>query len=359
MTRGVWKGTFNLLVLLLIAAVLLWGTSNILSYLAYRQQTQNNQHLIQAIQDTKRPLSVRLYYQQLLQGKINALLNLSREDKQWFHYISDEYDTELLNELWPMYEQSNNLLIRDDAARFLQGNLSKLLTLPQGTVLSTAEINSAYEELKAYLMMGTPEKAEPHFLSNTLVQQWKTREKITTAEWQKNAAPLLDFYSEHLPQHPQWRVRLNNQLVEQARQVLRQQILHQENSDAVYQTISQKTANQYPALTLNQLLGSNNAQLLFVTEEQIPGLFTRQAWEQSVRKQIDQAVNERRRLFDWVMQSADPNVNAELSPETFKRQLTTRYFNDFSQHWLTFLNSLRVNEVNSLHEVIEQLVLIT
>ncbi|WP_178102571.1 ImcF-related family protein, partial [Pseudomonas sp. URMO17WK12:I11] len=49
------------------------------------------------------------------------------------------------------------------------------------------------------------------------------------------------------------------------------------------------------------------------------------------------------------------DVAGELSPEQLKERLTARYFRDYSSAWLAFLNSLRWQQRTDLHDVINQL----
>ncbi|MGV8611196.1 ImcF-related family protein, partial [Pseudomonas aeruginosa] len=96
---------------------------------------------------------------------------------------------------------------------------------------------------------------------------------------------------------------------------------------------------------------------LFTTEEVVPGMFTRQAWEGGVREAIDKAVATRRDEIDWVLSDSRQTVSGDVSPEALKQRLTDRYFTDFAGAWLGFLNSIRLNPARNIADVTDQLTL--
>ncbi|MFZ5961306.1 ImcF-related family protein, partial [Pseudomonas knackmussii] len=52
-------------------------------------------------------------------------------------------------------------------------------------------------------------------------------------------------------------------------------------------------------------------------------------------------------------------VADDLQPDALKKQLTERYFQEFADSWLAFLNSLRWRRADNLPEVIDQLSLMS
>ncbi len=69
-------------------------------------------------------------------------------------------------------------------------------------------------------------------------------------------------------------------------------------------------------------------------------MFTRQAWEGQVREAIEQVVTARREEIDWVLSDRQQDTSADISPDTLRNRLTSRYFTDFAGSWLAFLNSI-------------------
>lgn len=86
-------------------------------------------------------------------------------------------------------------------------------------------------------------------------------------------------------------------------------------------------------------------------------MFTRQAWEGQVREAIEQVVTARREEIDWVLSDRQQDTSADISPDTLRNRLTSRYFTDFAGSWLAFLNSIHWKKEDSLSGILDQLTL--
>ncbi|WP_236235093.1 ImcF-related family protein, partial [Pseudomonas tohonis] len=93
---------------------------------------------------------------------------------------------------------------------------------------------------------------------------------------------------------------------------------------ALYRQVLDAVANQYPAMGLQQMVGDTDAQPLFSTAVEVPGVFTRQAWEGGVRKAIDEIAAARREEIDWVLSDDRSQIDAALTPEALRESLTAR-----------------------------------
>lgn len=105
------------------------------------------------------------------------------------------------------------------------------------------------------------------------------------------------------------------------------------------------------------MTGDTLTESLFSTEQTVPGMFTRQAWEGQVREAIGQVVTARREEIDWVLSDRQQDTSADISPDTLRNRLTSRYFTDFTGSWLAFLNSIRWKKEDSLSGILDQLTL--
>ena len=136
--------------------------------------------------------------------------------------------------------------------------------------------------------------------------------------------------------------------------------LGQRNAEAnLYQKVLDAAAIHYPAMSLQQMVGDTEAKALFTTEYGVAGVFTRQAWEGHVREAIDEIAEARREEIDWVLSDKPGDIEADLTPDVLRERLTERYFQDYSNAWLEFLNSLRWQQAESLADVIDQLTLMS
>jgi type VI secretion system protein ImpL len=265
----------------------------------------------------------------------------------WYLGFGLSQNQALLDRLWPRYVQANNALLRDVAAQRLAQTLQALVAQPPGSASRSEMAREAYAPLKAYLMMAHPEKADPAFLAKAL-------ESVVPG-----LPGLWGFYVQQLPAHPQWRITADARLVAQARQVLLGELGQRNGEASLYQQVLERVGNHYPALELAQMVGDTDAWALFDVTASVPGVFTRQAWEGQVRAAIDEIAEARREEIDWVLSDQQGNIASELSPQALKARLTERYFQDFGDAWLGFLNSLRWRRAASLPEVIDQLTLMS
>ncbi|MDZ5432020.1 ImcF-related family protein, partial [Pseudomonas fluorescens] len=250
-------------------------------------------------------------------------------------------------------------LLRDPVAAHLQQQLDALIKLPPASPERARRAQAAYTQLKAYLMLARPEKADPTFLSQALSEVQPLRADLSPGLWQHLSPNLWQFYAEQLAAHPEWRIESDKRLVAQVRQVLLGQLGQRNTQASLYQKVLDDTAPHYPALGLQQLVGDTDARALFSSKKTVAGVFTRQAWDGQVRGAIDAIAEARREEIDWVLSDNPTQIAAELTPDQLRQQLTERYFRDYANAWLDFLNSLRWQPVDNLGEVIDQLALMS
>ena len=127
----------------------------------------------------------------------------------------------------------------------------------------------------------------------------------------------------------------------------------------VEQQVSTRDYSNFADVSLEDMTSGTDARRLFTTDEVVPGMFTRQAWEGGIQQAIDKVASSRREEIDWVLSDSRKTVSTDLSPEALKARLTRRYFTDFAGGWLNFLNSLRLNPATNIADVTDQLTLIS
>lgn len=301
-------------------------------------------------------------------AQLTALNELTREMSRldyrrehgvpWYQRLGLSQNDALLAALWPRYAEANQRLLRDVASKHLEQALTEYAALPADSTERAQRAPVAHDQLKAYLMMAHPEKADAAFLTQVLSRDI-ARPEVTPGLWQGLSPSLWAFYAQHLAAHPDWRIETDPGLVAQARQVLLGQLGQRNGVANLYQQVLERASNNYAAMSLLQMIGETDASMLFDTPNSVPGVFTRQAWEGQVRQAIDEVAEARREEIDWVLSDQQSTLDSELKPEVLKAQLTERYFQDFSDAWLAFLNSIRWRKADSLSGVIDQLSLIS
>lgn len=277
----------------------------------------------------------------------------------WYQRFGLSQNDALLESLWPRYAQANNQLMRDAATRHLEQQLGELAALPADSPERATRAEEAHAQLKAYLMMARPDKVDATFLTKQLIAEEPERPGVAPGLWQGISPNLWAFYAQHLSAHPEWRIEAKPELIGQARQVLLGQLGRRNGVANLYQQVIDRASNNYAAMRLMDMVGETDSASLFDTPNSVPGVFTRQAWEGQVSKAIDEMAETRREEIDWVLSDQQSTIDSELKPEVLKAQLTERYFQDFSDAWLGFLNSIRWRKADSLSDSISQLTLLS
>ena len=341
----------------LALSMVLWGCWMVVSFIS-------NRHLIVSVQQqalqasvTQQPLAERLQVLAALQKVLARLQYRAEQGVPWYDRAGLSHNNELLAALLPRYRTSAQPLLRDAAASHLAAQLNAFIVLPPDSPLREQQAKTVYDQLKLYLMLARPDHMNAAWFSETLSRDWRQRPGVTDALWQGMTPSLLAFYATHLAADPQGRLAANETMVSQARALL-VRLMGMRNSESTqYQKMLAEVVNQYADMRLEDMTGDTDYSRLFTTNEVVPGMFTRQAWEQSVQAAIARVVKERRDELDWVLTDSQQIAQQSGSPEALQQRLTARYFADFGSAWLAFLNSLRLNRENTLPGTIEQLTL--
>jgi len=336
-----------------------WAAWMSIAYVANRSQIAgaNAQAALAARQN--QPLEQRLHALSELQKTLARLQYRSEHGVPWYEQAGLSQHNALLAALWPRYQDSALPLLRDAAADHLQGQLNDFNALPPGSPLREQMAKTTWEQLKLYLMLARPEHMDAAWFSSALLRDWPKRDGVKDGIWQGMATSLLSFYGAQLVTHPEWKLRADENMVSQARSLLVRLMGVRNSESTLYQKMLSQVAHLYVDMRLEDMTGDTDASRLFSTTEIVPGMFTRQAWEQAVQPAIEKVVKARRDELDWVLTDSKRQVNKqdETSPEALKNRLTERYFADFSGAWLAFLNSLRWNQAATLSDSIDQLTL--
>ncbi|MDM3395345.1 MULTISPECIES: ImcF-related family protein [Citrobacter] len=270
-----------------------------------------------------------------------------------------DHSQHLLSAMLPWYGVANNRLIRDPANAALTEKLTALINSVPNSDRRAQLAKPGYDQLKAWMMMARPDKADGAFYAQTLKTVQPARTGISTGLWQSLSPDLWAFYIATLPKQPQWKITPDAQLVSQSRQVLLQQIGRRNAESTLYENMLKSVRRNFADVSLEDMTSGTDARRLFTTDEVVPGMFTRQAWEGGIQQAIEKAANSRRDEIDWVLSDSRKAVSSDLSPEALKARLTQRYFTDFAGSWLNFLNSLRLNPANNIADVTDQLTLMS
>ncbi|WP_168395476.1 ImcF-related family protein [Erwinia amylovora] len=344
--------------LALLTLITLWGAGTMVSLAVNRAQIYQAQETARLAADTKQPLTERLRNQLVLQQAIARLQNREASGAPWYTRFWLNQDGDTLTALWPLYARNNALLMRDATTAQFTRQLNAFVQLPPASSARAQGTQRTYGVLKSYLMMARPDKAEAGWLAKNVLMAWPKRHGVPEGSWQELAPKLLGFYAQNLPAHPEWKIKPDAGLIGNVRQILLKQIGQRNAESGLYQDMLKRVASNWPDLTLADMTGDTDASTLFRTEEVVPGMFTRQAWEEQVQDAINEMVITRRDEIDWVLTDKSLQPASDVSPEALKTRLIERYFTDFGNAWLNMINSIQWQEATSLSEAIAQLNLI-
>jgi len=334
-----------------------WAAWMGIAYITNRSQIAGaNAQAVMASRQNQ-PLAAQLHALAELQKTLARLQYRAEHGVPWYEQAGLSQNKALLAALWPRYQASARPLLRDAAADHLQKQINAFNALPPGSPLREQMAKNTYDQLKLYLMLARPEHMDAAWFSSALLHSWPKRDGVKDSVWQGVAPSLLSFWGAQLATHPEGTLRADESMVSQARSLLVRLMGMRNSESTLYQKMLSRVAHLYVDMRLEDMTGDTDAARLFSTTEVVPGMFTRQAWEQAVQPAIGNVVKTRRDELDWVLTDSKHKVQEDLSPEALKKRLTARYFADFGGAWLAFLNSLRWNQAATLSDSIDQLTL--
>ncbi|WLI76917.1 ImcF-related family protein [Kosakonia sp. H02] len=341
-----------------IAALMaLWFAGMIVAFFGNRSLVAGAQEQVRQAQDSKTSLSGCLYALATLQKTLARLQYREAHGTPWYLHAGMNQNADLLAAVLPRYGESALPLLRDAAAEHLQQQLGTFVKLPPDSPQRSRKAKMAYDQLKLYLMLAHPKRMDAVWFSSTLMREWPRRTGVAEAFWQVNGPALLSFYAAQSVAYPQWRLSPDDGLISQSRTLLVRQMGVQNSDSTLYQKMLAQVAHQFADMRLADMTGDTDANQLFSTDETVPGMFTRQAWEDAVQPAIEQVAKGKREEMDWVLTDGSRASPPQASPEAVKQRLMARYFADFSGAWLDFLNSLRLRKAETLTDAIDQLTL--
>ncbi|WAM43256.1 ImcF-related family protein [Edwardsiella piscicida] len=349
----------NLFASVIALAMVGWAAWMSIAYVTNRSQIDGANAQAELAARQNQPLPQRLYVLLELQKTLARLQYRAEHGVPWYEQAGLSQNDALLAALWPRYQDSALPLLRDTAADHLQKQLNIFNALPPSSPLREQRAKTTYGQLRLYLMLARPAHMDAAWFSAALLNDWPKRDGVRDGVWQGMAPSLLSFYGAQLVAHPEWRIRADERMVSQVRSLLVRLMGVRNSESSLYQTMLSEVAHLYVDMRLDDMTGDTDASRLFSTTNIVPGMFTRQAWEQAVQPAIEKVVKARRDELDWVLtdNTRQAKMQDEASPDALKRRLTARYFADFGGAWLSFLNSLRLRRATTLSDAIDQLTL--
>ncbi|MEX3671718.1 ImcF-related family protein [Paraburkholderia phenoliruptrix] len=296
-----------------------------------------------------------------LDRQIDTLEIHQREGAPWTARFGLNRDGALLEALWPGYASAASRILVAPIRQKLEEHLRQLASLSDAEIASggNAQVQAAYDTLKAYLMLARPERAVAAFLTPQLVATAApgrpANSPLPSGTWDDLREHTIAFFADHLGRGNVPAASPDLGLVASTRQTVIGVRGIQNSTDAVYQQTLDEAKAKYPPVSLATLLGDTSSRGLFNTTATVPGVFTRAAWDERLAKAIDDASEQHDVAGDWVLSDVKAT---QAAPSTLKAELRQRYFDDYARAWALFLNSLRWQPAPTLSATADQLTLL-
>jgi type VI secretion system protein ImpL len=202
--------------------------------------------------------------------------------------------------------------------------------------------NQLYNALRAYLMLGEPDKLDKDFMFEWLNTYWQIKYKDqpdTLASLSENLSAMLS-----LPLKP---VDLNESLIKTARSRLSQTTPAQREYFAL-QELAEISSYQKLYISngvdsdFNQVFGANAAKL------NVPALYTYNGYNNLYEAQLENVLNDER-YTDWVLGASESKtIDSNSDHDLIAKQVTSMYMRDYISHWNSLLFSLNIVPFNTL-----------
>ncbi|MEM5326212.1 ImcF-related family protein [Paraburkholderia sp. JHI2823] len=347
------------------AAVGLWIVGMAVSGFSNRATIGNATDTLAKLSGTQDPTQA-MQTLDSLDKQIDTLETRQRDGAPWTTRFGLNRDGDLLAAIWPGYQNAAGRVLVGPIREKVEDRLRQLASMSDEEIASggSTQVQAAYDTLKAYLMLAKPERAAAAFLTPqliaTTVPSRPLNSPLTSGTWEDLRQHTIAFFADHLGRGTpangsSLAIVPDGSLVASTRQTIIGVRGIQNSTDAVYQQILDDAKPKYPPVSLATLLGDTTGRGLFNTTQTIPGVFTRDAWEQRISKAIDEASEHGNIAGDWVLSDA---TAANAAPSTLKAELRQRYFDDYARAWALFLNSLRWQSASTLSATADQLSLL-
>lgn len=271
----------------IMAVAGLWGAGLLLSFALNYGQISSVAGKAHALVEHPSVSDDQLTALHELRNDAGRLQYRVQEGAPWYQRFGLDHNQQLFRAMLPWYGVANNRLIRDPANVALTQKLTTLVNSAPNSDQRMRLAKPGYDQLKAWLMMSRPDKVDGAFYAQTMKTVQPTRVGISAGLWQSLAPDLWDFYISELPEQPQWKITQDAQLVSQSRQVLLQQIGRRNAEGTLYENMLKSVRRNFADVSLEDMTSGTDARRLFSTDEVVPGMFTRQAWEGGIQQAIE------------------------------------------------------------------------
>lgn len=222
---------------------------------------------------------------------------------------------------------------------------------PASTTTTSADAPSTedvlgkhYDLLKAYLMLGQPERVEPTFLASVMEDYWV---KFAPPDMELAAKQQLEFYARQASRDDAPHLKNDEQVVSSARRKL----LAYPAANRFYKRVTTEINARATPVNLDTILQGTGGGVL-TSAYTVPGSFTVEGYRKYMNDALASAAEEISK-DDWVMGNMAASDAKNQSADVGKLQ--NMYFREYTDQWRKFIKSVGVRDYKKKDEAVEAL----
>jgi type VI secretion system protein ImpL len=324
------------------------------------------------IQKGRTDMESRLEAMEILQARIEQLENYGANHTLSLGiglYQGDKLKKQLLAEYYhglrqfmvdPVKTSLEDFLAQVDLSALSSGQATPIavtsdLRFKDASPHNAEDVRNA---LKAYLMMDSKGYVEPNHLADQITRFWrgwleKNRGGMSRDKLIDYAGHMVSFYTARAHDADWPEIQQKPLLVEKVRSNLRSVMRGMPARERVYATIKARATARYASMTVVQIVGESDSNLLMGSYA-LPGAFTRQAWSEYIEPSFREASKKELQTTDWVLGvTRQDDLTLEGSPEQIFKSLSDIYKTEYVDEWRKFLRGVSVKPFPTFPQAVE------
>jgi len=217
--------------------------------------------------------------------------------------------------------------------------------------------DQAYQVLKAYLMLGNPDRMDTEFVAQWVRQDWDANQsRVMSTEQLEQLNGHLDALLEMEPLALPF--DLDNNLVMTARDMLSRTTL----GERIYAVIKSEHLNEGKPFSISSAAGKDGARVFIRSSglpinQGVPAFFSPEGYHQMYLPAESEVISD---MEDesWIF-ATEASGSEQVSQSELVNSIRRLYFEDYTDQWVEFLEDIRIRPFSSMAQAAEILQVLT